>query len=146
MVMSRTPWSWTLVSGCIALGACNQAPVDEPEIGSIAEALVTNCEYLDPTGPKAPVPVILFNQELVITDVSVTDDPCRSTNAPLGPCPPGSVGAWTFQNLMTNMAGATPVNQFVREWLHTFEIPIVVNGFPYGPRMPGFRANFLDPW
>ena len=144
--MRRTLYSWALLSGCVVLAACVTQPTGDPTIGSIESSLVTNCDYLDPGGPKAPVPVITFAKELMITDVSVVDDPCRSTNMPVGPCAPGTVGVWTFQHLMTNMAGGTPVNQFVREWLHTFEIPINVNGFPYGPRMPGFRAAFLDPW
>src|SRR4051812_2618597 len=103
--MSRpNPQRWLAAGGLLVLGACNTVPPDPGGgVGELSEGLVTNCSYLNPGPP------INFDQELVIRDVSVVEDACRSTNTPVGPCAPGTVGVWTFKKLMTEMAGSTPV-------------------------------------
>lgn len=119
----------------------------EPEVtGEAQQAVISYCPYVDP-GSSQFVPLafpIDFDAEMVITDVNVVDDACRTTWS--GPCPGGATqGAWTFGNLMTQMAGAIPPQQFVADWLDQWENPIVVNGFATPP--PGnIRPAFIDNW
>ena len=136
--MSRTHRRFAVITSVLALGACNtQPPAPEPQVGELSEGLVTNCSYLNPG------PTIDFDKELVIRDISVVEDPCRTDNNPPGflMCPPTTVGVWTFKKLMTEMAGTTPPAQFVAEWLHTSEIAQTVNGFTYPSRMPDFTNS-----
>src|SRR5262245_40976735 len=101
----------------------------EERLGQARENLVTNCKYLDQSQyPPLPVDVD-FDREIVIRDLSVVEDPCRTTWAPTVLCPLSNVGVWTFKKLVTEMAGTTPPAQFVAEWLHTFELNNTVNTF-----------------
>jgi hypothetical protein len=115
------------------------------KVGEASQELVSNCKYLDQSVyPPLPVEVD-FDRELVIRALSVVEDPCRTTWTPTVACPAGTVGAWTFGHLMTEMAGSTPPAQFVAEWVHTFEVDQVVNGFPV-PHRANVRAVLIDPW
>ncbi|MEM7157481.1 MAG: hypothetical protein AAF799_31855 [Myxococcota bacterium] len=91
-----------------------------------------------------PVPVN-FASEMLITDLLVVEDPCRTTLTPAGACAPGTVGVWTFAELMNRMSGTVPTPLFVAEWLDTFETNQVVNGVPM-PARPATRARIIDPW
>jgi len=85
-----------------------------------------------------------FARELMITNVSVVDDPCRTSWT--GSCAGGGTqGIWTFGELMTRMAGTGSPQVLAAEWLHQWEIPIVVNGFPV-PKRPMIRPLVIDPW
>jgi hypothetical protein len=98
-----------------------------------------------------------FARELVITDLPVVENPCRTTWSAAG-CPLGTRGTWTFKHLMTQMAGSVPAQAFVAELLNTFMTPQPVSTVPSPgaaplpttipalPPRPLFRARFLDPW
>ncbi len=86
-------------------------------------------------GPKGGsgspcAPVIERSKSLMITDISVTEDPVRTFNPCTGSGNPD--GAWTFKALMSNIAntGSTnvTVDSLTREWLGTFLISQTVNG------------------
>ncbi|WP_437591574.1 hypothetical protein [Sorangium sp. So ce1000] len=133
----------------LAISACTldsrtSGSGDEGPIGEAAQAIVSDCDYLNPAlWPSLALPVD-FDRELLIRDVAVVDDPCRTTWS--GFCPfGGTPGAWTFGALMSQMAGTTPPQQFVAEWLHQWEVPLVVNGFA-APARPGVRPVLIDPW
>src|ERR1700704_1011110 len=127
----------------LACAACT-AP-EPPEIVATAEqAVITQCPYLDPLDPSFYAgPPVNFASEILITSVRVVDDPCRTSWT--GSCAGGGTqGIWTFRELMTRMAGAGSPQVLAAEWLHQWEIPLVVNGFPVPPR-PGIRAAVIGP-
>jgi hypothetical protein len=132
---------------CSSFCACaDRAAQDAPETLATAEqAVVTQCPFLDPADPSFyPGPPVDFAHEILITNVRVVDDPCRTTWT--GSCAGGGTqGIWTFGELMTRMAGTGTPEVLVAEWLHQWEINIVVNGFPV-PARPGIRPLLIDPW
>jgi hypothetical protein len=134
------------VLGCAAVAGCSDGgplPGEEP-VGEAQQALVKYCKYLDPA-VVAPLPVpVDFTRELVIRDLPVVEDPCRTTWTLGGPCI-GSRGVWTFAALMTQMAGTVPPQQFVADWLHQWEVGVVV-GPRFVPARPGIRGAILDKW
>lgn len=75
-------------------------------------------------------------RELMITNLSVVDDPVRTTGS----------GAWTFRHLMESMA-PTPADApaMVEAMLRTFTVPQTINGFTVSPR-PGFESFILANW
>ena len=144
-MMTTRPWHAVLAVLPFAL-ACDPDPQHEtPETARRSSAIVTDCDYLNPAlHPPLPTPVD-YGHELMITDLSVVEDPCRTTYSPTVPCATGTVGVWTFNELMFRMKGTRPLHPFVQEWLHTFEITTFVNGFPVPP-LPNARPAFIDPW
>src|SRR5262249_6011434 len=83
-------------------------------------------------------------RELMIKNVSVVDDPIRTTftGAPADP----RTGAWTFKHLVENMA-PTPADApaMVESMLRTFTTTQTINGFTVGPR-PRIESLILDAW
>jgi len=87
-------------------------------------------------------------RELLITDVSVVEDPsrtfnpCNSTGTPMGP--------WTFGKLMTEMANepATGINpsDFVLHWLEQWSTDLTINGFTVAQRVLGLNDRIINPW
>ncbi|MCP3102609.1 hypothetical protein LZ198_27415 [Myxococcus sp. K15C18031901] len=73
--------------------------------------------------------------ELMITDVSVVDDPVRT--APGGP--------WHFGTVMREMAGGQDPSELVRGWLKTWLTKQMVNGLEIPPR-PEMQTQVLGPW
>ncbi len=80
---------------------------------------------LPPGGGPSPspcTPVIDRFKSLMITDISVTEDPVRTFNPCTGVGNPN--GAWTFKTLMKNMANelstGIPVDSLTREWLDSW--------------------------
>ncbi len=98
---------------------------------------------VDPTGrvgaakaDKNPAVTALdYKKTLVITDLSVVDDPARTTG----------MGPWTFGSLMTKMAGKQDPEQFVRHWIDRWMVDEVVNGETI-PKRQSIKALILDPW
>lgn len=135
----------TLAGASLSACADRAAPDSAEPLATVEQAVVTQCPYLDPADPNFYAgPPVSFKAEILITDVSVVDDPCRTTWT--GACGGGGTqGIWTFGELMRRMAGAGAPDVLVAEWLHQWEIPIVVNGFPVPPR-PGIRPLVIDPW
>jgi hypothetical protein len=93
--------------------------------------------------------LILFNptvdpaRELLITDVSVVEDPVRTVYVKgVGS---GPQGAWTFGRLMEQLSGGQDVSQFTLAWLAKWEQDQVVNGFT-APARPLIRSIVTDPW
>jgi hypothetical protein len=86
-------------------------------------------------------------QELMITDLSIVQDPTRTFDVCTGQGTPG--GAWTFGKLMTDMANqaATGVDpaDFVEKWLKTWETTQTVNGFPVAAR-PNIDTDVINLW
>jgi hypothetical protein len=134
------------VSLAASLGGCSDDPPADAEIvDSVSLSVVTECPYLDPASvPPLPTPV-KFDHELVIRDLSVVEDPCRTTWAPKVACDPNAVGIWTFGFLMSRMAGSQTPSAFVARWLSTFETPQMVNGSAI-PARTGIRQQLIDPW
>jgi len=87
-------------------------------------------------------------RELLIADVSVVDDPTRTYN----PCTDAGspMGAWTFGNLMTEMANepATGINpsDFTLHWLQQWSTDLTINGFTVRNRSLGLNREILNPW
>ncbi|WP_052374513.1 hypothetical protein [Chondromyces apiculatus] len=129
------------LAGC-GQGAGEVGEVGEEALGEVEQSLVTKCSYLDP-GVTPPLPVLVdFARELVITDLKVVEDPCRTTWTT--GC--ASAGAWTFGRLMMDMAGTTAPATFVAEWLHQWETTsFTPTGVAVPPR-PGIRPLVIDPW
>ncbi|MGN6107955.1 MAG: hypothetical protein ACTHU0_22795 [Kofleriaceae bacterium] len=130
----------------LAVSACADSSSDlEPKLVTAEQAVTTQCPFLDPADPAhyAGTPVD-YARELMITDVSVVDDPCRTTHT--GSCSGGGTsGVWTFGEMMRRLAGSAPPQVFVADFLHQWEVSQVVNGFTI-PARPNFRPLVLDPW
>jgi hypothetical protein len=142
--MSRAARHIATAIAVVSLGSCVQE-VGGETIAGRSEALVTDCDYLNPAiHPPLATPVV-FEKELVITHLSVVEDPCRTTWFPTIACSSSTTGVWTFGALMRNMAGTVPWAQFVNEWVHTFEEKVDVNTFTLMPR-PDIRPLIIDPW
>ncbi|MEO7327048.1 MAG: hypothetical protein ABI193_00615, partial [Minicystis sp.] len=142
-ILPARAWRWRAASAlsCIALAGCIAAPDESAggsseTVGEATEELITNCPYTAPN--------IDFGRELLISDLSVVNDPCRTGWTAPG-CAPGTVGVWTFGGLMRAMAGATPPAQFVADWLHGWEVNGTVNGFNVQAR-PGIRPALINKW
>ena len=75
-------------------------------------------------------------RELMITDLSVVNDPVRTTGS----------GVWTFKHLMEEMA-PTPADApaMVEAMLTTFTVPQTINGFTVAER-PGMQSFILSQW
>src|SRR5262244_202074 len=78
-------------------------------------------------------------RELMITDLSVVEDPVRTTwtSDP-------DQGNWTFGRLMADMAGTHSPSDYVLNWLKTWETAQVVNGFTIAAR-PNVRTLITNP-
>ena len=87
---------------------------------------------------------VFTGRELMITDLSVVEDPIRTTWN--GPLTDPRTGAWTFATLMQNLA-PTPadapalVQQLVNTWLTDQH----VGGFTV-PARPSIQQLVIDPW
>lgn len=109
--------------GCLALTACKPKPGAPPT----------------PTPPPTPPvgaphePVI--GKELMVTDLSVVNDPRAS----------GPDGPWSFGGLIKAMAGTTDPGRFVLEWLKQWETSRTVNSFTV-PARQRIRTLVINPW
>jgi Concanavalin A-like lectin/glucanases superfamily len=79
---------------------------------------------------------VTTSHELMITDVSVVDDPVRTRFN----------GAWTFKRLMENMAAsADDAPAMVEAVMTSFTTEQTINGFTVAPR-PGMQKLILSQW
>jgi hypothetical protein len=93
-------------------------------------------------GTTAPI-AIDPGRELMITDLSVVEDPIRTTwSAPAGTA---GRGVWTFGHLMREMAGASPAGEMVLQWLREWEVDQRV-GLSVARARPTVRPLLIDPW
>lgn len=74
----------------------------------------------------APVCPVSVGRELMVTALSVVNDPVRTRWS--GALNNRSDGAWHFGRLMTAMAGTKDPAVFVRSWLNQWAAPRTVNG------------------
>jgi hypothetical protein len=84
------------------------------------------------------------SHELMITDLSVVEDPVRTVFDPASRDPRN--GAWTFKHLVENLArtpGDAPA--MVEAMLGSFTAPQTINGFTVAAR-PGIQRLVLDTW
>ncbi len=126
----RQPWSAFVAAALslsVILAGCGRAASAPGEGNSVQ--------------PSSP-PTIDPERELLITDLSVIEDPTRTI---WQPDPRGDTSAWTLGRLMQNMAGAQDVSDFVLSWLRTWETNQLVNGYSVAAR-PSIRALVIDPW
>ncbi len=91
------------------------------------------CESTTACGP-AVCQVDPF-EELLITDLSVVEDPVRTTGS----------GAWTFGALMRAMNGGRDPSELVRNWLKTWQQDQFI-GATFVPARPDIGAVVLDAW
>jgi hypothetical protein len=83
-------------------------------------------------------------RELMITRVSVVDDPVRTAFDPASSDPRN--GAWTFKRLMENMApSAAEAPAMVEALISSFTTPQTINGFTVQAR-PGMQPQILASW
>lgn len=75
-----------------------------------------------------------FEKSLVITDLSVVEDPSRTTGC----------GPWTFCALMTSLAGTQDPAVFTRNWINTFSNTQYVEGQTVAGRSCG--QDILSKW
>lgn len=124
--------------------ACSETPrAPDPLLSGAEQAVLTKCPYLDPLSPDF-TPGVVFDEELLIRDLSVVDDPCRTSWT--GSCASGGTqGIWTFGEMITRIAGTGSPQALVAAWLHQWEINLNVNGFAIPPR-PNVRAQLIEPW
>lgn len=106
-----------MVSCMLAYVACSGPPPEDPR--QTASVHLGTLRSVDP------------ERELLIRDLSVVDDPQRT----LEPCrakPTSPLGPWTFGHLMKKaalQAGAPNPEDFVLNWLRTWETDQMVNGY-----------------
>ncbi|HEY6978076.1 MAG TPA: hypothetical protein VH396_17370 [Chitinophagaceae bacterium] len=94
---------------------------------------------------------ILKDHSLMITDLSVVEDPNQTWNS----CDQtGNVdGAWTFKTLMKNLASTDPsnlatdaqVSDFVLNWLNTWTVVKTINQEKV-PARPNVTTKIIQPW
>lgn len=98
------------LSGCVG--------PDHPGESATHQSVITDCSSLPQTSPIDPA------KELIIEDLSVVEDPCRTVWANPA-CDSSTLGKWTFGWLMTAMSGNTDINSpaarsFVNQWLQSW--------------------------
>jgi len=94
-----------------------------------------------------PASAVDASRELMITDLSVVNDPTRTFDICNNTGNPN--GAWTFKTLMTNMAnqpftGIDPAT-FVENWLQSWNVNHTINTFPV-PARTNIGALVLNSW
>ncbi len=126
----------------LTLAACSQAPTPQKDKqGRTAGALVESQSLF---GIK-PTPIIDPARELVITDLSVTEDPVRTTYVSPEKKLSNKAGVWSFGRLMEQMAGGKDASALVLSWLSNWEQDQNVNGFS-SPARASIRSLVTDPW
>ncbi|UJR83294.1 Hypothetical protein I5071_53620 [Sandaracinus amylolyticus] len=149
-------FTWTAVVGALVWGGCGGEAT--PGSGSLAlggatdsttrpddtvlvlgDAGAPEVDIIDPppvdTIPPPGAVVIDVERELMITDLSVVEDPVRTTGD----------GVWTFGHLMSEMAGDIPPGEFVMQWLREWEVDQQF-GDSVAPARPPIRTLIIDPW
>jgi hypothetical protein len=98
----------------------------------------------------SPLTVGSWDKSLMITDLTVVNDPTRTFD----PCSvqgqPGMgtpMGPWTFGKLMTNMTptGVDP-RDFVRRWLESWVVNQTINNDVVANRLASIQTSIITPW
>ncbi len=82
-----------------------------------------------------------IERELMITDLSVVEDPARTFDG----CDGTPMGAWTFGSLMTDMAGDEDPAEFTLNWLEQWTMDQELNGF-VSPARLSIEEQVIQPW
>lgn len=103
--------------GCIGADQPTQ-----PKESTANQSVLTDCSSLPEMSAMSSIPAIDPAKELIIKSTSVVDDACRTTWTGGSGCATGTIGAWTFGQLMATMSGNSDVTsatakQFIRQWL-----------------------------
>jgi hypothetical protein len=89
---------------------------------------------------------IVIEKELMITDLSVIEDPSRTFDG----CTGTPMGAWTFGKLMADMApvdadGGADTSGFMLNFLESWLVDQELNGFVSSAR-PSISQQIIEPW
>jgi hypothetical protein len=111
------------VSGCAAV----DDDVGPPGEATVEQAALTDCSSLPTMAQMSHISTIDPEREMIIRDLKVVEDPCRTTWTAAG-CASGTRGAWTFGQLMATMSGDLSVDgararTFVNMWLRSWLVP-----------------------
>ena len=117
-----------------SLTACGAASDGDPD-----EALPSVAQ--EAKGGGAP-PTIDPARELMITDLSVVEDPTRTVATT---ALPSAAAPWTFGRLVQQMAGDHDASDFVLHLLESWETDQALNGFTATAR-PSIRTLVIEPW
>ncbi|HKE47905.1 MAG TPA: hypothetical protein VKB52_07555 [Rhodanobacteraceae bacterium] len=97
-----------------------------------------------PIDAFAGIPVTIDpSKELMITDLSVVEDPTRTYDACTQTGTP--MGAWTFGRLMTDIANGRDASDLVEKWLRLWASDQTVNTFVV-PNRAGISDFLLSTW
>ncbi|MEZ4362695.1 MAG: hypothetical protein R3B48_21060 [Kofleriaceae bacterium] len=148
MVQRRSPQLFaccSLLASALALGACGDARPAGPDgpAGGDAGPDGPGGDGGGGTdaGPTCPITVAAPKQ-LMITSLAIVNDPVRTSWT--GELADAADGAWHFGRLMTQMAGATDPEAFVRSWIAQWETDVIVNGINVPPRP--VISQFINAW
>lgn len=142
--MSPMIWvrAFALAGGAVVLlaGSNGGAAAQDVETAAVAPApALAPAPAAATVFTVAPAPRPAFRidpaRELLITHLSVVEDPVRTTG----------LGAWTFGRLLTDMAGPSDAAALALDWLETWERDLSVNGFFVAAR-PSIRQTIIEPW
>ena len=123
----------------------NRAKVKEDRAPSLLERFRLADLDLTPFGLPASVDI---SRSLMITDLTVVQDPTRTRTACTG-AGSSSMGKWSFGYLMQEMAN-TPLtgistSDFTRKWLDTWMSPQTINGWTVAQRT-AIQTQVINPW
>lgn len=131
----------------IMVAACSTDVSNESEglesVASVAQKEILTC-------PSAFAPMassVDYDKEIVIKDVSVVEDICRTNwNSADPSCTSATRNKWHFWYLMQQMAGTGNVTRFVLRWLESYiSWPDQVNQQTLQTRTR-VRSLIIDPW
>jgi len=95
-----------------------------------------------------PAAAVSIPQSLMITDVSVVNDPGRTWACPTSSTSPvgNATGEWTFWRLMENMAnGTSSTSDYIKLLFKHWTINQTINGFNVAAR-PGVYQEVIKDW
>ncbi|MEM6801771.1 MAG: hypothetical protein AAF696_10245 [Bacteroidota bacterium] len=99
-----------------------------------------------PLFPILPPNPALARNSLIMTDLSIIEDPSRTYNVCTGVGTP--MGAWTFGRLMTEMVNTAvtgvSTSDFVKSWMNTMNSELSINGDRIEPGM--FEERIFSNW
>ncbi len=99
-------------------------------------------------GPPPPPPTIFKERSLLITALSVVEDPVRTFNPCTGVGNPN--GAWTFKTLMKGMANQTftgiTAKEFTKHLVRRWTVDTTINGELVRNRASRAITFFIKPW
>lgn len=123
--------STMLAAALVSCVESEQSVKDVPTSEAAQSVLATCASYAPFQGSDQIVP----EKELIVRDLSVVEDPCRTTWTNNGTCSTSNQGKWTFGWLMTAMSGSNNIasaqaRSFVANWLVKWLTPQTVSPDP----------------